>query len=130
MNKLIKSILILTKSIFDDEKEKNGNRNINLANIFTHTVYIEKENLSLRVLFDWAARPYDDDRDLYRYKLIVVPEDWDPNKYISLMYDIKKELFYYQCIYKDSGKSCEYDKEDMLKHIHNVLENIKKERGI
>lgn len=90
MNELIKSILILVKSIFDDEKEKNENRNINLANIFTHVFHIEQENLSLRVLFDWSARPYDDDRDLYRYKLIVVPEDWDPNKYISLMYDIKK----------------------------------------
>lgn len=130
MKELIKRILILAKAIFSDEKEKNGSQKIGLGNLFTHVFSIEQEDLSLRIGFDWSGRPYDDDRDLYRYRLIVVPEDWNSNKYIRLMYDIKKNLFCYQCVCKDSEAFREYDNEDMLKHIHDVLESIAKERGI
>lgn len=130
MKELIKSILILAKAIFSDEKEKNGNQKMGSANLFTHEFSIKQEDLFLRIGFDWSGRPYDDDRDLYRYRLIVDPEDWDSNKCIHLMYDIKKDLFRYQRMYKDSGVYRKYDNEAMLKHIHDVLESIAKERGI
>ena len=130
MTELIMRILILAKAIFSDEKEKNGNQKIGRANLFTYEFSIKEEDLFLRIGFNWSGRPYDDERDLYRYKLVVNPEDWDSDKCIRLMYDIEKNLFRYQLVYKDSGATRKYNNEAMLKHIHDVLESIAKERGI
>ena len=130
MKELIKGILILAKAIFSDEKVKKENKRIGLSNFFTNVFSIKKEDLLLEVGFDWSGRSYNDDRDLYRYTLIVIPEYWDSSKCIRLMYDIKKDLFRYQLVYTKSGASRKYDNEDMLHHIHNVLERIAKEREI
>ena len=130
MKELIKSILILAKAIFSDEKQKNGNQKIGAGNFFTQVFSIKKEDLFLRIGFDWSGRSYDDDRGLYLYKLIVNPDDWDSNQCIRLMYDIEKDRFRCQSIYINSGATRYYDDGTMLKHIHDVLESIAKERGI
>ena len=131
MKELIKRILILAKAIFSDEERKNQHQKMGMANFFTTYVFsIKKEDLSLRIGFDWSGRSFDDDRDLYRYVLAVDPEDWDSNKCIRLRYDIKQDLFRSQRIYTNSGASRKYDDETMLKHILDVLEGIAKERGI
>ena len=129
MKKLIRSILTLAKVIFSDEKEKNS-QGISTTGFFSREFRIKKEDLSLRIIFDWSGRSFDDDRDLYRYKLIVSPEDWDSNKCIRLWYDIENDLFFCQRVYLNSGKVHIYNDEDMLKHIHDILKCISEERGI
>ncbi|MBO4815837.1 MAG: hypothetical protein J5507_02675 [Clostridia bacterium] len=91
---------------------------------------LKKEDLFLSIGFDWSGRSFDDDRDLYLYKFIVNPNKWDSNQSIRLMYDIEKDRFCCQKIDTNSMASRNYDDETMLKHIHDVLESIAKERGI
>lgn len=130
MKELIKSILILAKAIFDDENQKKGSQRIGSANFFTHVFSVKKDDLFLRIEYDWSGRLYDDYKDLYRYRLIVDPQDWDSNKSICLTYDIKKDFFRCQCIYTESGASRKYDNKAMLKHINDVLKCIAEKRRI
>lgn len=121
MKELIKNILILAKAIYSDAALKNNSK------IIMNMLPIQKEGLSLLIAYDWPGREYDDDRDLYGYQLIAEPKDWDSKKCIRLMYNIKKDLFFLQRVYKSSGISRRFEDENMLKKIYEVLKSIKEQ---
>ena len=123
MKELIKNTLILAKAIYSDAEAKD-NPKINYANFLHKMLPVQKEDFSFQFVYDWSGRQYDDYRDLHRFILIVQPKDWDANKAIRLMYDIKKDLFLCQRAYLTSGVSRRFDDEDMIKQIYDVLKCI------
>jgi len=125
MRELVKSILVLGKAIYSDEKEKNENQ-IDSLGFHTCVFPIQKEDLFFLIgftLFDQG------NEDLYQYKLIVEPKDWG-SKCITIKYEPSKDLFHCQATCKGSGSLRKFEDVTMLQHIHDVLESISKERGI
>ncbi len=130
MEELIKSILILAKNIYDNEEKEHGQHNMRLGNLFIWVYSLKEQDLTISIGVDWSGRHFSDERDLYRYTLVVEPDEFPNDKCIRLTYNYNKKLFLSQIFYDKSGAVRSFSDEKMLKHIQDALEQVTKKHNI